>query len=126
MTARAGVLRNAAGLAEAGVLLDKLASTPAEVVGVEAWETTNLVTISAALAAAAELREETRGSHWRDDFPARDDERWAGHLDVTMDDGALALGFVPAPATDGAARVTEALLAELVDCRARPGAGARR
>ncbi len=31
---------------------------------------------------AAALREETRGSHWRDDFPDRDDERFAGHFDA--------------------------------------------
>ena len=40
-----------------------------------AWEATNLLTVAAALVAAAPLREETRGSHWRDDFPDRDDER---------------------------------------------------
>ena len=34
-----------------------------------AWEATNLLTISTALAGAARLREETRGSHWREDFP---------------------------------------------------------
>ena len=51
-----------------------------------AWETTNLVTVAAALTAAATLRQETRGSHWRDDHPARDDARWSGHVDVTLDD----------------------------------------
>ncbi len=39
----------------------------------QSWETTNLLTISTALADAAALREETRGSHWREDFPERDD-----------------------------------------------------
>jgi L-aspartate oxidase len=102
MTSRAGVLRSAEGLAEAGALLDKLSGTAAEVIDQDAWETTNLLTLSAALAAAAELREETRGSHWREDFPARDDARWAGHLDAVMADGATTLSFTPAPATDGA------------------------
>lgn len=102
MTSRAGVLRSAEGLAEAGALLDKLSGTAAEVVDQDAWETTNLLTLSAALAAAAELREETRGSHWREDFPDRDDARWAGHLDAVMADGATTLSFAPAPATDGA------------------------
>jgi L-aspartate oxidase len=102
MTSRAGVLRSAEGLAEAGALLDKLSGTAAELVDQDAWETTNLLTLSAALAAAAELREETRGSHWREDFPDRDDARWAGHLDAVMADGATTLSFAPAPATDGA------------------------
>src|SRR3954447_9707649 len=100
MTSRVGVLRSAGGLAEATALLDKLAGNAAEVVDLESWETTNLVTISTALADAASLREETRGSHWREDFPQRDDERFAGHFDLVMRDGEMELVFVPSPATD--------------------------
>jgi len=100
MTSRVGVLRTAVGLAEAALLLDKLAGSGADVAGQEAWETTNLLTIAAALADAASLREETRGSHWREDFPVRDDARWAGHFDATMSEGETSLRFRPAPATD--------------------------
>ncbi|MDZ5622660.1 L-aspartate oxidase [Nocardioides sp. HM23] len=100
MTSQAGVLRTAAGLGEAGAVLDKLAGVTADQVDQDSWETTNLVTISAALADAAALREETRGSHWRDDFPDRDDEHWAGHFDVAMTDGVTTVTFHPAPATD--------------------------
>ena len=46
-----------------------------DAVGADDWETTNLLTISTGLCAAALLREETRGSHWREDFPDRDDAR---------------------------------------------------
>ena len=102
MTSRAGVLRSAEGLAEAAARLDKLGTAQSDVVDLESWETTNLLTVSTALADAAALREETRGSHWRDDFPARDDERYAGHFDATMADGATTLGFEPAPPSDGA------------------------
>ena len=91
MTSRVGVLRNAEGLADAAGLLDKLAGVGAEVVDQESWETTNLLTISTALADAAALREETRGSHWREDFPDRDDARFSGHFDAVMDDGATTL-----------------------------------
>jgi L-aspartate oxidase len=94
MTSRVGVLRNAGGLEEAGGLLDKLAGVRAEVVDQYSWETTNLLTISIALADAATLREETRGSHWREDFPARDDAHFSGHLDAVMDDGATTLELV--------------------------------
>src|SRR6478752_5976895 len=100
MTSRVGVLRSADGLAEAALMLDKVAGAAAEEVSQEAWETTNLLTISAALAGAAALREETRGSHWREDFPERDDELWAGHFDAVMVDGETTLAFRPAPATD--------------------------
>jgi len=91
MTSRVGVLRNADGLADAAGLLDKVAGVRAEVVDQQSWETTNLLTISIALADAAALREETRGSHWREDFPERDDAHFSGHLDVVMDDGATTL-----------------------------------
>jgi L-aspartate oxidase len=101
MTSRVGVLRSADGLAEAAERLDKLGTAQSDVVDVDAWETSNLLTVSTALAEAAALREETRGSHWRDDFQARDDERFAGHFDATMADGATTLTFRPAPPSDG-------------------------
>jgi L-aspartate oxidase len=103
MTSRVGVLRNAEGLAEAAELLDKLGTTEAGVVDLESWETTNLLTISAALTDAAALREETRGSHWRDDFPERDDADFAGHFDTVMADGVTTTTFHPSAATDGEA-----------------------
>ena len=100
MTAWAGVLRSASGLAEAEILIDKLAGDTTELVDQESWETTNLLTVSAALAAAAGLREETRGSHWREDFPDRDDDRWAGHFDCLLVDGTTRVTFAPATPTD--------------------------
>ncbi|WP_426242720.1 L-aspartate oxidase [Nocardioides sp. LHG3406-4] len=83
MTRRVGVLRNSAGVHEALQFLDEL-EVGGAVPGVEAWETTNLVTISAALARAAFLRTETRGSHWREDWPDRDPR--AGHVDSRLDE----------------------------------------
>jgi L-aspartate oxidase len=103
MTEQAGVLRSATGLASALQELEALADKPGEL-GTAAWEATNLVTISTALAGAASLRQETRGSHWREDFPARDDERWAGHVDARLTDAGLELSFEPAAASDGAGR----------------------
>ena len=101
MTTRVGVLRNAEGLAGVTDYLDGLAATPADLVDLDAWETTNLLTIASAVADAATVREETRGSHWREDFPERDDPTWAGHLDVRMRDGATSVVFAPAPPSDG-------------------------
>jgi L-aspartate oxidase len=101
MTSRVGVLRSATGLVDAAQLLDKLAGVGAEEIDQESWETTNLLTISIALADAAALREETRGSHWREDFPDRNDAGFAGHFDAVMHDGATTVDFVAAPATDG-------------------------
>jgi len=101
MTKRVGVLRTADGMAHAAIKLRGLETRIATDVGPEEWEATNLLTISSALTAAATLREETRGSHWREDFPQRDDEHWAGHFDVVLRDGGLDVAFRPAPATDG-------------------------
>src|SRR5690349_5520242 len=87
MTEQVGVLRNAPGLAAATAVLAELATEDGEE-GTEAWETTNLVSISSALTAAAALREETRGTHWREDFGERDDAGFSGHFDVVLRDGA--------------------------------------
>ncbi len=95
MTERAGVLRSRAGLAEGAAELAALARSTAEVADVAAWETTNLHTISTALLAAATEREETRGSHWREDFPERDDRHWARHIDVTLSAGHPRLDLQP-------------------------------
>jgi succinate dehydrogenase/fumarate reductase flavoprotein subunit len=51
--------------------------------------------VAAALVAAAACREETRGSHWREDFPDRADARWLGHLDTLLDGDGLHTRFVP-------------------------------
>lgn len=40
----------------------------------------NLLGASLAMARAALRREESRGGHFREDFPARDDERWRVHV----------------------------------------------
>jgi L-aspartate oxidase len=104
MTERAGVLRSATGLDAALAELAAFAGKPGEdeEIGTAAWEASNLVTISTALAEAARLRRETRGSHWREDFPDRDDAHFAGHVDVRMRGDDLDVSFHPAPATDTA------------------------
>ncbi|MGH3448855.1 MAG: carboxylating nicotinate-nucleotide diphosphorylase, partial [Nocardioidaceae bacterium] len=80
MAEHAGVLRTASGLDTAGEALARMTAETADAPGVEAWEATNLLTVAVALVQAAALREETRGSHWRDDYPIRDDEHWLGSL----------------------------------------------
>ncbi|MGZ6804203.1 MAG: L-aspartate oxidase [Nocardioidaceae bacterium] len=97
MTERAGVLRSADGLAQGSVALGELAADRHVEPDTAAWETTNLLTVAGALLEAARLREETRGSHWRDDFPERDDARWSGHLDVTLVAGLPELAYHPTP-----------------------------
>jgi L-aspartate oxidase len=100
MTARAGVLRSADGLRDCRTTLADVAGRPAGTIDQDAWETTNLLTVSMLLADAALLREETRGSHWREDFPDRDDVAQSGHHDWWVEDGEPRHRFRPSPATD--------------------------
>lgn len=44
--------------------------------GTRSWETSNVMALATLVAHAAQQRTETRGSHWREDFPQRDDDRW--------------------------------------------------
>ncbi|MEU8544012.1 L-aspartate oxidase [Streptomyces sp. NPDC048717] len=92
MTRGAGVLRSAESLAEAAAALDDLRRGPAggagehkpAVPGVDSWETTNLLCVARVLVAAARTRAETRGCHWREDHPDRDDSAWRRHLVVRL------------------------------------------
>ena len=95
MTDKVGVLRTASGMAEALDDLAALANKAEDDPRTESWSVTNLVTISSVLASAALLREETRGSHWREDFPERDDEHWRGHVDAVLADGVLRPSYHP-------------------------------
>ncbi|WP_026414162.1 L-aspartate oxidase [Actinomadura oligospora] len=93
MTTHAGVLRTADGLATADRELAALAGALGEP-GVVGWEASNLHTVASAIVAAGRLREETRGSHWRDDFPDRDDAHWRGRLVTRLTwDGTLQTEF---------------------------------
>ncbi len=47
------------------------------------WEATNLVTVASTLLRAAALREETRGCHWREDFPD-DSSEFLGHIILSL------------------------------------------
>ena len=80
MTEGAGVLRSArASLATTDAVLAALGREPSDrPAHRDAWEATNLHTVASVLVATPPAREETRGSHWREDFPDRDDEHWRG------------------------------------------------
>jgi len=95
MTAGAGVVRSATSLASTADALDMLATERISAEpSTEAWETTNLHAVATALVRHATLREESRGGHWREDFPERDDEHWRGHLISRLgEDGALETDF---------------------------------
>jgi L-aspartate oxidase len=69
MSAGAGVLRSRDSLLKARADLGEIGKQISTQPCVEAWETTNLYHLALAIVRSALLREETRGSHWREDFP---------------------------------------------------------
>ena len=90
MTEGAGVLRSADSLSITTSVLDAMTLTSADEKNTAAWETTNIHAAASAMAYAAARRTETRGSHWREDFPDTDDEHWRVRIAVRMlPDGTL-------------------------------------
>ncbi|MEU9994225.1 L-aspartate oxidase [Streptomyces sp. NPDC050848] len=94
MSANASVLRSEESLLRAAGALETLAMDAvtnhlAEAVEpcTESWETANLLEVSEALVTTALAREETRGCHWREDKPDRDDDAWRRHLIVSRAPG---------------------------------------
>ena len=83
MTEGSGVLRSADSLSSTAKALLSLEDHPSAAPSPAAWETTSLHAVATALVAAATRREETRGAHWREDFPEAS-EQWRGHLVTTL------------------------------------------
>jgi L-aspartate oxidase len=82
MVRNMGVVRDRAGLEEARQGVDfwcryVLAREFADRAG---WELQNLLTIARLMIGSALDREESRGVHFRNDFPQRDDKNWQKHL----------------------------------------------
>ncbi len=70
MDRNAGVLRSEASLTHAQKWLANIERTGARAC-TEDWESANLFMVSQVLIANALARKETRGSHWREDYPER-------------------------------------------------------
>jgi L-aspartate oxidase len=92
MTRGAGVLRSAETLAATAAELRTLGENRASP-NTETWEATNLLTVASALVAAAAERAETRGCHWREDFPDASDA-WLGHLLAAIGNDVVTETFV--------------------------------
>ena len=84
MSRGAGVLRSSDSLLKTSADLTRLEDRISTQPCVEAWETTNLFQLAQAILKAALIRQETRGSHWREDFPATSD-LWKKHIVQQLD-----------------------------------------
>jgi L-aspartate oxidase len=84
MSQGAGVLRSSDSLVATNSELTRIGDRTSTVPCVEAWETTNLFQLAQAILKAALIRQETRGSHWRADFPETSDA-WRKRIIQTLD-----------------------------------------
>jgi len=74
-----GILRNEAGLKKATELLMAWEQDNCVACRVDDLETANMLTVGSVIAKAAFERKESRGGHFRSDYPLRLDELWQKH-----------------------------------------------
>ncbi len=101
----AGVIRSRSGLEKLLIELGKLdrefervgvsQSKEFSVDALRTMETLNMLLVAKAVAKAALVREESRGAHYREDCPARDDERWLKHVVIKLVGNEIVHSFEP-------------------------------
>jgi len=84
MSKGAGVLRSSDSLLQTTADLTRIEDRTSNEPCVEAWETTNLFQLAQAIVKASLIRQETRGSHWREDFPHTSSE-WSKRIVQKLD-----------------------------------------
>ncbi len=110
MTEKCGIFRNKTGLAEAlnfiKILNERFNNISIKDKGkifntglMEALELRNLLDVSEIIVAGALAREESRGSHFRTDFPDRDDDCWMKHTLAYRDKPEPLLEYKPVTIT---------------------------
>ena len=84
MSKGAGVLRSEKSLQDTLAILEQLGTHQSSSPRIESWEVSNLYQLALAIVKAALTRTETRGSHWRSDFPDQSDN-WRKHIIQSVD-----------------------------------------
>ena len=74
MSEGAGVMRSESSLRKTMQTLQELSKLTSNQPRIEAWEASNLHLLATAIVRSALERTETRGSHWRSDFPNLSDQ----------------------------------------------------
>jgi succinate dehydrogenase/fumarate reductase flavoprotein subunit len=62
---------------------------------VDAIEVIDMVDVAEMIVKSASSRTESRGAHFMEDYPERDDANWLKHTSVQREDGAMNIGTAP-------------------------------
>lgn len=97
MWRNAGIERTAARLEETIEIIDFWARYVMDKVFEDrfAWETQNMLTVARCVAQSALARKESRGVHFRADYPTADPDRFLGHVVLQRGDDGLRQSFEP-------------------------------
>ena len=99
-----GILRDRKGLEGAldslrrirqEILPQMNAETPKEIL--EKMEVKNAILVGEMITRCALMREESRGAHFRKDFPKTDDQKWRGNIFLKKTGDGMSLEFRPLP-----------------------------
>lgn len=89
MAANVGIVRNEDGLSDAIREIHELSMMlAAPAARLEEYELHNLLTVANHIAKAALIRQESRGSHLREDYPETDDFTWKHHINFRLKEQA--------------------------------------
>ncbi|MGD0623237.1 MAG: FAD-binding protein [Thermodesulfobacteriota bacterium] len=99
---KSGILRDEEGLINAMKSLQRIraknlpeikAETPKEIL--ETMEVENALWVGEMITRSALMRKESRGAHFREDFPKTDDQNWKGNIFLKKSEGGMTLEFRP-------------------------------
>jgi succinate dehydrogenase/fumarate reductase flavoprotein subunit len=104
---RVGVLRTGVGLEEAAARIERLRRDALPRVSsrirerrfnpewVECLQVENMLAVLLVIARSAQMREESRGAHYRRDFPSTGNDRWLRNTVATLHDDTIELATTP-------------------------------
>ncbi|HEX7766092.1 MAG TPA: FAD-binding protein [Nitrospira sp.] len=110
LSTKLGIFRTRESMTEAGSKMRELQQRAAAVTVqdkgrvfntdlIQALELQCLVELAETIVAGALAREESRGAHYRSDFPTRDDAAWLRHTVAQRTSGGVSLSYAPVTVT---------------------------
>lgn len=110
MMDKASVFRTEAGLSDMAVKIAELKERYQKIAItdraqkfntelIEAWELGCQLDLAEALVVSAAARTESRGAHYREDYPSRDDSNWLKHTFAHKTESGIRLGYKPVTIT---------------------------